>query len=66
MALGVQIESLENRFRHQIDIWDPIYASYIVSEICAISYLSNYSLSTFWKVSVSSSTKGDYVMSKKT
>jgi hypothetical protein len=43
-----------------IEIWDPIYASYIVSEICAISYLS-----TFWKVSVSSSTKGHYVMSKK-
>jgi hypothetical protein len=61
MDLGVQVESLENRFRHHIEIWDPIYASYIESEICAILYLS-----TFWKVSVSSSTKGDYFMSKKT
>jgi hypothetical protein len=25
MALGVQVESLENRFRHQIEIWDPAY-----------------------------------------
>ena len=65
MALCVQVESLENRFGHQIEIWDPIYASYIVLEICAISYLSNYSLSTFWKVSISSFTNWDYVMSKK-